>query len=273
MAAAGPRGVGQWTRPQLRSWKPPGPKKKAQVTSFNSGVGTLGPALGVGLGWPGLGRRAEGDRGGPIFGIGWGPGSVGHGASHTSLLSLWDPGEPGALCLTLLTPREGCQSLLPGTLPGYSRHALVPGEVREAPLPPGPPSPAPIPGSLWGTGPPQTSMQIPSLQPRCSGRTSLEVEAGAAHPGHWATGCTHISAEPRHEPHPRTPATLPAPTLVWGSSSPIPRSPERWQLQYKGHRSEVRGTSSDSPAPCLGEASAQRQGMHRVAQGSCPPHL
>ncbi|XP_047387078.1 anoctamin-8 isoform X3 [Sciurus carolinensis] len=46
LAAAGPRGVGQQTRPQLRSWKPPGPKRKAQVTSFNSGVGTLGLAWG-----------------------------------------------------------------------------------------------------------------------------------------------------------------------------------------------------------------------------------
>lgn len=41
VVAAGPRGAGLQRRPRLRSEKRPGPKKKAQVTSFNSGVGML----------------------------------------------------------------------------------------------------------------------------------------------------------------------------------------------------------------------------------------
>lgn len=42
---------------------------------------------------------------------GWGPGYVVHGASWSKpTQSFRDSGEPGALCLTLLTPGEGCQS-------------------------------------------------------------------------------------------------------------------------------------------------------------------
>lgn len=47
VAAAGPSAVGLRTRLRLRSQMSSGQKKKAQVTSFNSGVGTLGWDLGV----------------------------------------------------------------------------------------------------------------------------------------------------------------------------------------------------------------------------------
>ena len=66
VAVAEPSGVGWRTRLQLRSRTHPGLKRKAQVTSFNSGVGTLGWALGVGVGCPGMGRWAEADRGGSV---------------------------------------------------------------------------------------------------------------------------------------------------------------------------------------------------------------
>lgn len=62
VAVAGPSAVGQQTRLQLRSQMSSGRKRKAQVTSFNSGVGTLGWDLGIWWGSQAWGVGLRGHR-------------------------------------------------------------------------------------------------------------------------------------------------------------------------------------------------------------------
>lgn len=83
-------------------------------------------------------------------------------------------------------PGEGCQSpWSPSALPRVPAcHALVPGEMREAPSPPGLVFPAPMrPHTQLTLGDqnPQASMQVPALQPKLFLEAFLGGGAQAAH--------------------------------------------------------------------------------------------
>lgn len=145
-----------------------GRKRKAQVTSFNSGVGTLGWDLGVRRGSQAWGVGLKGTQ---ASDTGRGPGSVVPKAPQKGLLSLQDPPVPGALCLTLLTPGRDAKAPCPGAFPRHPA-CQAPAEMREAPSPPGPAFPAPhksLHPANWGDWTPQASMQVPTLKPSVGG--------------------------------------------------------------------------------------------------------
>lgn len=78
-----------------------GRKRKAQVTSFNSGVGTLGWDLGIWWGSQAWGVGLKGTQAArPLIPVG----DLDLKAPQKRPLSLQDPPVPGALCLTLPTP-------------------------------------------------------------------------------------------------------------------------------------------------------------------------
>lgn len=122
---------------------PSGPKRKAQVTSFNSGVGILGQALGV---WWG--------------GQAWGEGLKGTEEVQSLVLA----GDLGPWYLKPLsqswlslfrTLKPHAKAPVPVLSQGAPPPALVPAEMREAPLTIWPSLSCPHPAHSGGTGPPR----------------------------------------------------------------------------------------------------------------------
>lgn len=145
-----------------------------------------------------------------------------------SAQSLQDPRDPGAPCLTLLTPGRDAKAPCPRALPGHPAHqALVPAEMREAPSPPGPASLAPMrptPSSLWGDWTPQVSMQVPTLLSSVGGGLPEAGTAQLGSLGCLASGCTHKFVLSRGAGLTPSLSHLTGPNPSQGSSCPLPGS-------------------------------------------------
>lgn len=153
---------------------PSGPKRKAQVTSFNSGVGILGQALGVWWGGQAWGEGLKGTEEVQSLVLAGDLGPWYLKPLSQSWLSLFRTLKPHA--------KAPCPSALSGCPTpsiGASRDEGGPFNHLAQPL-------LPTPSSLWGNWTPQASMQVLTLLPSVQGGLS-EVEAGAAQLGVWGS--------------------------------------------------------------------------------------